>query len=171
MSKELYRREVESAVSLIAQNLDELRLTFEDQIDHATAEDLRKVTAFLRGELDKTEKKVLELLGRRRGARAPVFSLDDAPDEYPSNVAQRIRQEGEAAMHRALVAAVNDDPPDIAARRQRMEQFKKLGGRLSANSPDVDPTIETAPVFPSSGSEHVGGGIDFLDDKAEAGDL
>lgn len=158
MTRELVRREIESAVSLIAQNLDDLRLAFEDGGSDATSEDLRKVMIFLRNELDDAERKITELLRTARVSRGPGFSLDDPPPR---------------AISPADSAPVSDpaEPPQIAARRQRMEAIKKMGGRLSNFSPENDPTAERAPVYQSSGSEYVGAGVGFLDDKNENSDI
>lgn len=153
------KNRLEDAVHKVSRSLGELLAVFEECGEDISIFDNDKVFNFLNKSLTVIEEKASharEIAAVTRGS----FSLDD--DVNPAPRMPKPLPDPVAPPRTPPVAA----PPIPATDRAALiEERKAMGGRLSAHSPELHPELETAPVFPSSGSDYVQPGIDFMDDE------
>jgi hypothetical protein len=149
------RRAVEAAVHEISRAFGDLLMTFEQRGEDISNTESQKVFNFLTRSLQIVGEKAnhaREIASVTRGA----FSFDMEIAEPPAaKIVQPVSPP---------VMKIESGPAPSSDRVAAFEERKRLGGRLSAHSPEIHPELETAPVFPSSGSEYVDPEISFMDE-------
>ena len=176
--------QVEAAVNNIVSEIGAICQIFCEEPSISTAK-FNKIRGFLHDRLDQALDRIVEARAVKRVSGG--FSLDD--DDPPFNTALKPgpviridRPDPRAVVSNApkmnpvnelrdangevvTVTIPENEPPEIAARRKRMEELKRNGGRLSGYAPEVAPDEPRAPVYPNRNTEHVDAGIGFLDDE------
>lgn len=150
------RQAVESAVHEVSRAFGELLTTFEQRGEDISTAESKKVFDFLTRSLQIVEEKAnhaREIAAVTRGS----FSFD-------MEVAEPVNKIYAPIPDRPSAMKIDTGPAPSSDRVAIVEERKKLGGRLSAHSPETHPELETAPVFPSSGSEYSDPDISFMDE-------
>jgi hypothetical protein len=129
-------------------------------------EESAKIFNFLKNAIMGVEEKANEL---RRTARLTQGTFSFDMEIEPPEPSKPKVQSVPSTVRREL--DVPEIPPRVARRIQAREERERLGGRLSVNSPDINPDLETAPITPSGvfaprpeDLNHRDGGEGFLEE-------